>query len=428
MVPRAPEVPAEFLETVRALQRAYPEAASPHRLPLTLSTFGEREIAAALEALVRGPVTQGPRVAAFEAEFAAAHGAPDAVFCNSGSSANLLALAVLARPAGREPRPAIGPEDEVVVPAVTWSTTLWPVVQVGAVPVLADVSPETLNVTAASVERALSPRTRAVFVVHLLGNPAPMEELTDLCRRRGLILIEDACESLDAEVGGRKAATFGRLGTFSFYFSHHICTIEGGMVLCAGPEDAERLRILRSHGWTRPMSDASRQAIEKEHPDLDPRFLFVDAGYNLRGTDLQAAIGRVQFARRSGFLERRRRAAAAWTAARDLHADLFAPVRFGPGASHFAFPLVLRPEAPATRRRLVEFLEARGVETRPLVAGNLARQPALTRLPHRIAGPLTGADLLHERAIYVGLHPRLTDAQIDFLPQVLEELAREVRR
>src|SRR5437899_2401619 len=195
MVPQAPAIPEEFLEAVRPLRRAHPESPSRYRLPLNLNTFGDLEIAAALEALVRGPLTQGPRVAAFEATFAEAHGAPDAIFCNSGSSANLLAISALTRARGGAGRPLLGPGDEVVVPAVTWPTTLWPIVQVGAVPVLADVSAATLNLTIESVERALSPKSRAVFAVHLLGNPAPIEGLAALCRARGLALLEDACAS-----------------------------------------------------------------------------------------------------------------------------------------------------------------------------------------------------------------------------------------
>ncbi len=427
MSPAPADPPQAFLDAVRALRRDFAEPPSRYRLPLTVNTLGAEEIAAALEALVRGPLTMGPRVAAFEAEFAAAHGAPAAVFCNSGSSANLLAVMALTRPRGGA-RPALGPGDEVIVPALTWSTTVWPVVQAGAVPVLADVSPRTLAVTVESVEQALSPRTRAVFAAHILGNPAPAEEIAALCARRGLTLLEDACEALDAECGGRKAGTFGRMGTFSFYFSHHLCTIEGGMVLCAGGADAAALRVLRAHGWTRDLPEEERRAVEARHPDIDPRFLFVDAGYNLRGTDVQAAIGRVQFGRRLEFRERRRRAAAAWSAALERHADRFDPVRFAPGANPFAFPLVLRREAPASRADLAEFLERRGIETRPLVAGNLARQPALAGLPHRIAGPLPGADLLHERAIYVGIHPGLTEDHLAALPEALDEFARTAFR
>ncbi|MSP90505.1 MAG: aminotransferase class V-fold PLP-dependent enzyme [Myxococcales bacterium] len=413
--------PAAFLDAVRPLRAAFPEAPSPYRLPLTTNTFGDAEIAAALEALVRGPMTLGPRVAAFEAAFAAAHDAPDAVFCNSGSSANLLAMAVLARPQGPDAGPALQPGDEVVVPAVTWSTTLWPVAQVGCVPVLADVDPATLNVTVASIERALSPRTRAVFLAHILGNPAPIQEIADLCRQRGLILVEDVCESLDADVDGKRCGTFGRMGTFSFYFSHHICTVEGGMVVCQDAADGDRLRIQRAHGWTRNLPAPSKAAWESRYPDVDPRFLFVDSGYNLRPTDLQAAIGLVQLERRHAFLASRRRAAARWMAARDRHPAVFLPMRVAPGSSHFALPLVLQPGLH--RAELAAFLERHGVENRPLVAGNLARQPALQHVTHRIAGPLVGADVVHDRAMYVGIHPGLAEADIEYLCEVLDRFA-----
>jgi CDP-6-deoxy-D-xylo-4-hexulose-3-dehydrase len=383
------------------------------------------EIAAALEALVRGPMTMGPRVAAFEAAFARAHGCADAVYCNSGSSANLLAMAVLARPQGPDAGPVLLPGDEVIVPSVTWSTTLWPVAQMGAVPVLADVDPATLNVTVASVERAISPKTRAVFIAHILGNPAPIQEIAELCRQRGLILVEDVCESLDAEIDGQRCGTFGRMGTFSFYFSHHICTVEGGMVLCTDPADGDRLRIQRAHGWTRNLPPASKAMWEQRNPDVDPRFLFVDSGYNLRGTDVQAAIGLVQFDRRLEFLQRRREVADLWMAARDRHPDVFLPMRVAPGSSHFALPLVLQPGL--TRADLATFLERHGVENRPLVAGNLARQPALQHVPHRIAGPLTGADVVHERAMYIGIHPSMADADANLVVALLDQFAAEVR-
>jgi CDP-6-deoxy-D-xylo-4-hexulose-3-dehydrase len=418
-------VPPAFLSAVRELRAAWPEPPSRYRLPLTVNTFGDEEIAAALEALVRGPMTMGPRVTAFEQRFARALGCADAVFCNSGSSANLLAMAELTRAFGRDGKPLLQPGDEVVVPAVTWSTTVWPVAQMGAIPVLADVSPETLNVTVESVERALSPRTRAVFAVHLLGNPAPVDALARLCAERGLVLLEDVCESLDAQLAGRAVGTFGRTGTFSFYFSHHICTIEGGMVACQDPQVAERLRILRAHGWTRHMSRAGRQQAEAASPEIDPRFLFVDLGYNLRGTDVQAAIGLVQFERRAGFLSRRREVAAAWASVRDELERIFTPIHFSPGASHFALPLILRPGTPATRATLCAWLEDRGVETRPLVAGNLARQPALSRVPHRVAGPLPGADLIHEQGLYVGIHPGLGDNEVAFLADALRSFAKE---
>lgn len=421
-------IPAPFVQAVAALRAAYPEKPSAYRLPLTSNTFGDLEIAAALEALVRGPMTLGPRVAAFEAEFAQAHGAPDAVFCNSGSSANLLAMAVLARPQSADAGPLLAAGDEVVVPAVTWSTTIWPVAQVGCVPVLADVDPATLNVTVESVERALSPKTKAVFLAHILGNPAPIVDIADLCRQRGVMLVEDVCESLDAELAGRKCGTFGRMGTYSFYFSHHMCTTEGGMVVCMDPADGDRLRIQRAHGWTRNLPAASKAAWEQRNPDVDPRFLFVDTGYNLRATDVQAAIGLVQLRRRTEFLARRRQVGRAWGQARDRHPDVYVPMQIAAGSSHFALPIVLQPGLGLGRADLAAFLENRGVENRPLVAGNLARQPALRHVPHRVAGPLQGADALHERAMYVGIHPNQSDEDVALLVDLLDEFAATARR
>jgi CDP-6-deoxy-D-xylo-4-hexulose-3-dehydrase len=422
----------DFLQAVRELRARFPEPASPYRLPLTSNTFGDEEVAAALEALVRGPMTMGPRVAEFERAFAESHGVADAVFCNSGSSANLLAMSVLARPqhdgTASAPPACLQPGDEVVVPAVTWSTTLWPVAQMGAVPVLADVDPASLNVTIDSVARAVGPKTRGVFVAHILGNAAPMHELAAFCRERGLFLVEDVCESLDAATDdGKLCGTFGRFGTFSFYFSHHLCTTEGGMVVCQDPADGDRLRIQRAHGWTRNLPPASKARYEALHPDIDPRFLFLDSGYNLRGTDVQAAIGLQQLLRRAQFLERRRAVGRQWSAARDRHPDVFVPMQFGPLASHFAFPLVLQPASGIGRRKLADFLEKAGIENRPLVAGNLARQPALRHVAHRVAGPLDGANLLHDFAMYVGIHPNVSDADSQRMVEMIDAFADYVR-
>lgn len=423
--------PAEFLDAVRTLRAKFPEAPPSEAIPLAANTLEDAEIAAALEALVRGPMTLGKRTLAFEREFAAAQGARDAVFVSSGSAANLLVLALLAYPDGlheNAPDPVLGPGDEVIVPAVTWSTTIWPVIQVGAVPVLADVDPQTLNLTVESVERAIGPKTKAVFAVHLLGNPAPVDALRELCDARGLTLIEDTCEALDAEISGKKAGTFGRAGTYSFYFSHHITTIEGGMVVCDSVEDADRLRALRAHGWTRHLSPARRQAVEAAHSDIDPRFLFVERGFNFRNTDVHAAIGRIQLQRSGEFLERRRQIAAAWGPARDALAGVFLPMKIEPGSSHFALPLVIDPAARVDRAALIEFLESKGVATRPLVAGNLARQPGMRAAPHRAADDLSGAQLLHERAIYIGIHSYMSDTELALIPQLLNEFAAEASK
>lgn len=391
-----------FLSLARTLHStAGTSPVSKYRHPLTVNTFGDEEVAAALEVLASGLMTMGERTFEFERQFACSQGGvQDAVFCNSGSSANLLAISAL----------RLQPGDEVIVPAVTWPTTVWPIIQTGGVPVLVDVSPETLNMTVESVERAITPKTRAVFVVHLLGNPAPVVEIMRLCRDRRLALLEDACEALDAEVQDVPVGSFGRFGTYSFYFSHHICTIEGGMVVC-GAGEADGLRALRAHGWTRQMSAINREQYEQSNPEIDPRFLFVDHGYNLRSTDLQAAIGLVQLKRRLGFRAMRRRIASELS--RAVQGSAFESFEFAQGANPFAFPLILR--TGVRRSDVIAYLEKRGVETRPLVAGNLARQPGMQRYPH-VLHSLPGADVLHERALYIGIHP---NTDVEYVSEVV---------
>ena len=365
------------------------------KIPLVQSPpLAEDEIAAAVACLRSGRVTQGEKVAEFEAVFAKAHGyaADRAVFCNSGSSANLLAVSAL----------DLQPGDEVIVPAVTWPTQVWPIVQCGGVPVLADVDPETLGFADFSV-----PGIPPFFAMHCLGN-ANVVVLPHS--------LEDCCEALGATIEGRPVGTFGRFGTFSFYLSHHITTIEGGMVLCRDAQDADRLRVMRNHGLSRHLSTQARLDAERAHPDIDPRFLFVGMGYNLRGTDVAAAIGLAQWPKREAWAVRRREIAAFWTAALDR--AIFAPIRWAAGSVPFAFPLVLR-DGYFKRGALISHLEAAGIETRPILAGNLARQPAMRKVKHRIAGALTGADILHDRGLYVGLNPGLTDEQVAYLPEVL---------
>lgn len=367
------------------------------------------EIEAAVAVLRSGRVTQGEKVAEFERVFAEAHGYPAdrAVFCNSGSSANLLAVSAL----------DLKPGEEVIVPAVTWPTQVWPIVQCGGVPVLVDVDPETANMAGPPTE-AVSDQTAAVFLAHILGNPSATVELMNAIR---FPLLEDCCEALECWAGwpdrGQqiKVGTFGRFGTFSFYLSHHLTTIEGGMVLCRDAQDADRLRVIRNHGLSRHLSPQARLAAERAHPDINPRFLFVGMGYNVRGTEVAATIGLAQWPKREAWALRRREIAAFWTAS--LDDAIFAPIRWAAGAVPFAFPLVCRGDF---KTRLVAHLEAAGIETRPILAGNLARQPVMQKVKHRIAGPLTGADILHDRGLYVGLHPGLSDDQVEYLPEVVK--------
>ena len=249
-------------------------------------TFGADEIFAATETLLSTWVTMGRQVRAFEAAFTGAHGFAEGVMNNSGSSANLLAIAALANPTTLD---RLKPGDEVIVSAVSWSTTVWPLIQHGLVPVIVDIDQDTLNIDPGEIERAIGPRTRAVMPVHVYGNPCDMDALGDICHRHDLVLIEDCCEALGASYKGVPVGGFGRVATFSFYFSHHMTTLEGGITIAQRADDAELMRILRAHGWIREVEDQERW--RQRYPNIHPRFLFVNLGYNLRATELQGAMG-----------------------------------------------------------------------------------------------------------------------------------------
>jgi len=378
--------------------------------PLSVPLYGADEVCAALEALLEQRVTMGARVREFERDFAEFIGSRHAIMVNSGSSANLLALSVLA---SRSLSSGLRPGDEVIVPAVTWSTTLAPILQVGCVPVLVDIDEWTLNARIDQVREAISPATRAIFAVHLLGNPADMGLLAELAQERGIWLLEDTCESLGSAIGERRAGSFGDFGTFSFYFSHHITTIEGGMLVTDDDRLADLARSMRAHGWTRDLSN--RAELEAANPWIDPRFLFVNVGYNLRPTELQGAFGVVQLRRLDEFNERRR-ANAGYLIAKlsDLSGELrFVTEQEGARSTWFGFTVVLADAQ--TRRALSGHLERRGIETRPIVAGNLAVQPAFRDNPHRIVGSLGNATQIAERGLFVGNHPNLSQGHLDHI-------------
>jgi CDP-6-deoxy-D-xylo-4-hexulose-3-dehydrase len=350
----------------------------------------------------------GPQVKRFEQQFAQYCGAPHAVMVNSGSSANLLALAVLTNPLRREHLKA---GDAVGVPAVCWSTSLWPLVQMGLVPVLLDVDPLTLNLSLPSLKAAIKAhRLRGLMMVHVLGNSTDLGELLAICEQEQLVLVEDTCESLGSSWQGRTLGSIGAFGTFSFYFSHHMTTIEGGMVLARTEEDYDLLKCLRSHGWSREQSN--RAALEREHSHIDPRFLFVNMGYNLRPMEIQAAFGLEQLKRLDEMNRHRRENVARIRAAFAAHPAwrgqlLFPQATPGLEACWFGFPFLVDESVRLDCRGYSKSLLEQGVDTRPIVSGNMALQPAVKHFNVELGmGPFTGAQRVHERGLFIGCHTR----------------------
>ncbi len=419
MSPSRPALAAQ----IRALVEQYfaqadLAAAADVRLPLHVPSFGADEVNEAIECLLTTRVTMGDKVRRFEAMWAEYLGVGEAVMVNSGSSANLLAAAALVNPAF--PRPLV-PGDEVIVPAVAWSTTYYPLVNMGLVPVLVDVDLDTFTIDPEAAARAVGPRTRAMLIVHLLGNACDMRPLTALAARHDLVMVEDTCEAHGARYEGKMAGTFGAMGTFSFYFSHHISTIEGGMLVTDDPTLADLVRMLRAHGWTR---DVKKKPAIVNAP-IDERFLFVNLGYNLRPMELQGAFGLHQVAKLEPFIKSRRDNVDYWNAGLRRHGRWLRECRgrddHGSRSVWFGYPISVRPEAPFSRDELVAFLESRDVATRPIMAGNFRDQPAISLFPHRIAGPLPNAELVMRQSFFIGNHHAISERARAYVIECVDE-------
>jgi CDP-4-dehydro-6-deoxyglucose reductase, E1 len=398
--------------------------------PSARNTIGPAELEAASDVLASGRFTMGPKVRAFEEAFAEWIGSPHAVMVNSGSSANLLMVESMMRGTDR-PMPW-RPGDEVLVPALSWPTTVWPIVQLGLTPVFTDIDPDTLAIDPASARTVVSDRTRGMVLIHVLGQAPNMQPILEFNAAHGIELLEDSCETLGAHAGGRHTGTIGTMGSFSFYFSHHLTAIEGGMVATADEGLRDDLRSMRSHGWARDRGDRDRWISANR--DIDPRFLFVGTGYNLRPIELNAAIAMVQLDRLEEMLKQREEIAelvAGWISTNGW-LRLYGAERLGaprvagrPWLEHswMMLPFELADDAPVSKDDVTEYLEKAGIETRPIVAGNLVRHPAVRQIEYRAAESLANADRVLERGFMIGCHPMSEPHELRRLETALTNLA-----
>ena len=408
-------------------KRQASQAPGKIRFPLVEQNFEPAEILAMAEVLLSGQLTMSHRVREFESKFAAYIGSPYAVFVNSGSSANLLAIAVALNPLRKN---HLKPGDEVLIPAVCWSTSVWPVIQLGLKPVFVDVDPQTLNIDLASVKAKATSRTRALLMVHILGNSADLGPLLNLAQENQWTVIEDTCESLGSSWNEKKLGTLGDFGTYSFYFSHHMTTGEGGMVVCQTQEDVDLLKCLRAHGWTRELSD--RAEVERQHPHVDPRFMFVNVGFNLRPMEIQAALGICQLAKLDSMNASRVENWKNLKAALENHSRwqkqlqfVMAPPSVKP--VWFGFPVLVESKITRPLSEILARLSERGVENRPIVSGNFARQPGLELFKLETDWrALVGAEQIHQYGFFIGLHARnLSHAEINELAGLLLDAVGE---
>jgi len=391
------------------------------RVPLMVPSFGWEEVSDAMESLLTTWVTMGKKVAEFEKLFSGYIGMDHGLMVNSGSSANLVALSILTNPLLKNP---IKPGEEVIAPACTWSTTIFPIINVNALPVIVDVNPGTYDIIPEEIEKAITEKTRAIMPVHLLGCPCDMKRIQEIADKHSLYVLEDTCESHGAEYHGKKVGSFGDISTFSFFLSHHISTIEGGMVLTNSEEFMEIARPLRAHGWIREMN--SREKIIAENPHLGGQFLFHNIGFNMRPTEIQGAFGIQQIKKLDRFIEIRRGNMHFWKKRLEGFSDSLILHQEPPGTknSSFCFPILVRESAPFKKEELVKFLEEKKIETRPIEGANMAAHPAMRHFPYRQSGDLKNSTAILERGFFIGNHHGIGSAEREYVADCIEEFMR----
>jgi CDP-6-deoxy-D-xylo-4-hexulose-3-dehydrase len=391
-------------------------------VPPAGKVLGAAELRNLVDASLDGWLTTGRFNEAFEKRLAARLGVPFALTVNSGSSANLLAFSALTSP--RLGERAVGPGDEVISVAAGFPTTVNPILQAGAVPVLVDVQLPTYNVDPERLEAARSPRTRAVMLAHTLGNPFNLQAVGDFCKRHGLWLVEDCCDALGSTYQGRPVGTFGDIGTLSFYPAHHVTMGEGGAVFT---RSAELRKIIESYrDWGRDCfcppghDNTCRNRFGWQLGGLphgyDHKYIYSHLGYNLKITDMQAACGLAQLDRLDGFTQaRKRNFGLLWKALEPLQDQLILPEATADSdPSWFGFLLSLRPACRHSRLDLVNHLDGLRIGTRLLFAGNLTRQPYMQGRAYRVAGDLANTDFIMANTFWIGLYPGLTEEMLAF--------------
>jgi CDP-4-dehydro-6-deoxyglucose reductase, E1 len=397
-------------------------------VPVSGRVFDADELLHLVDASLDFWLTTGRYAKRFELEFAKALGVRHALLCNSGSSANLLAVSALTSKKLGERR--LQPGDEVITVAAGFPTTVNPIVLNRLVPVFVDVELGTYNLDVSQLEAAVGPRTRAIIAAHTLGNPFDLEAVLAFAKRHDLWLIEDNCDALGSTYGGKPTGSFGDFGTLSFYPAHHITMGEGGAVLTNRPQLKLLIESFRDWGrdcWCEPGEDDTC-GLRFDHQlgslprGYDHKYIYTHVGYNLKVTDMQAAVGLAQLAKLPSFVEARKRN---WQLLRDGLKPLEDVLLLPRATEHsdpswFGFPITIREEASFDRNALVRHLEERKIATRLLFGGNLTRQPAYEELEFRSVGELTNSDIVMNRSFWIGVYPGLTEEMIGFVVSEFE--------
>tara|TARA_B100001121_G_scaffold173261_1_gene151222 strand:+ start:319 stop:1524 length:1206 start_codon:yes stop_codon:yes gene_type:complete len=382
---------------------------------LAADSWDELEKKAIYEVIESNKYTMGEKVKKFEHEFAEYFNSPYSVMVNSGSSANLLILSCLKYSKEFELKEG----DEFIVPAVSWGTTYFPVTQLGFKLVFVDIDNETLNLNENKLVEAITENTKGIFAVNLLGNPCNFEKLNNICDAYNLLLIEDNCESLGAKFNNQFTGTFGISGSFSFFFSHHMQTMEGGMILLKDKHLYELSLSMRSHGWTRDLPK-NNTISNKSGKFIEDSFNFVMPGYNIRPLEMSGAIGSVQLKKVASFIKNRKKNAELFKSLFSDNENIALQKEIGE-SSWFGFSIVFKNKLEGHRDKFTNKLMNNNIECRPIVAGDFTKNPVIKLLNHRISGNLDNAKNIDKNGFFVSNDFRDLKNEITFLREILEE-------
>jgi CDP-6-deoxy-D-xylo-4-hexulose-3-dehydrase len=380
--------------------------------------FGPDEIIESLDSLLTTNVTMGSKVKRFEGLFSKYLKSRFASMVNSGSSANLIALSALTNPWFSQ---RIKKNTEVITPAVTWATTVYPINNVNLKPKFVDINLENFCMKTDDLDKAVSSDTSLLLPVHLLGNVCDMSVIKEIATKKSLLVMEDCCEAHGAEFKGKKVGTIGDIGTFSFFLSHHITTIEGGMIVTNNESLHELSKALRAFGWIRDLKLKDR--FIKKHHDIDPRYMFVNMGYNLRPTEIQGAFGIHQITKLENFIKIRKENTRFWNKRFSQYKDYFILTKEDPRTRSvdFCYPLTIRKESPFSRKSLLSYLQKKKIETRPIMSGNFIEQPTIEFIPHLKHGKLENSKLAMRNSFFFGNHHSIGKQEREYIVNTIAQ-------
>ena len=383
---------------------------------LASDSWDELEVNAINDVIKSNRYTMGSKVRQFENEFSKFFDVKYSLMLNSGSSANLLAIASLII----DEETDLNQGDEVIVPAVSWSTTFSPISQYGLKLRFVDIDLNTLNIDENLIENAITKKTKAIFAVNLLGNSCNFKKLKDLCDKYNLLLLEDNCESLGAKYDNKFTGTIGNVGTFSFFFSHHMQTMEGGMLVTNNKKTYELANSMRAHGWIRDLPD-DNSLFKKTGDNFEDSFKFITPGYSIRPLEMSGAIGSVQLRKINSFIDNRRENAKFFNELFKSNENIIIQRETGE-SSWFGFSIVLKNKFLGKRSEVLKKLSNANIETRPIVAGNFTKNPTIKYMDHTISGELKNAEYIDENGFFVGNDHRDLKSRILLLHDTINNI------